>query len=496
MIDDPFTVVVIACELLILCVAMGAVAGALWILPAGGSAASKQDVLQLRHRLGTLLGPCLIALTFTSLAGLLLRTASMSELPVWSVFPVLGTVLVKTHFGQLWLWRAAALLALWILWALQRRHPSARSLSAGGFIALAIIIFTLSGSGHPGDDGLLSLTNLANTLHIIGAFLWGGGIIAMMVIILPALLRSRAAARELIALTSLRLSTLASIALALVLVPGLYNAWLLVGSWRGLWENLYGQLLLAKIALAGIMAALGAFNRYVYVPAIQRHAGLPEPRILLPLPRFMHTHNDADSPTHFLRNLYVEAALLIGILALAAALSQQTPAAHAEHEMAEHADPASLSESPNRRCDQLASVEQLHPMPHLHRGAALQMQLTTDIGGDDEVGHAGLQCGEFIGEQLPGEFRLQERISAGRAAAQMSIGHGRQLIAAAAQQTFDHAIDLLPMLQSTWRMKRDFAAAAIDGQGFHFLRGENLAEVFGQATDVRRLDGIGGIVVQ
>lgn len=341
MIDNPVTVAVTAIEVVILAAAMGAVAGALWILPAGNNTSSPQNPPHLHRRLSTLLGLCLIALTFTSLAGLLLRTASMSELPVWSAFPALGTVLFKTHFGELWLWRAAALLALWIIWALQRRHLSARGLSAGAFLALAAIIFTLSGSGHLGDDGLLSLANLANTLHIIGAFLWGGGIIAMMVIILPALLRDRTAARELIALTSLRLSTLAGIALAMVLVPGIYNAWLLVGSWRGLWENLYGQLLLAKIVLAGAMAGLGALNRYVYVPAIQRHAGLPEPRILLPLPRFMHTHDDAGSPRHFLKSLRVEAALLIGVLAFAAALSQQTPAAHDEHDMTEHSDPAS-----------------------------------------------------------------------------------------------------------------------------------------------------------
>ncbi|MEK7321893.1 MAG: CopD family protein [Pseudomonadota bacterium] len=341
MIDDPVSVAITASELVILAAAMGAIAGGLWILPPGNSAAAQQDVLQLRHRLGKLLGACLIALTFTSFAGLLLRTASMSELPVWSAFPALGTVLFKTHYGQLWLWRAAALLALWIFWALQKRNPPSRRMAAGEYIALVIIIFTLSGSGHPGDDGLLSLSNLANTLHIIGAFLWGGGIIAMMVIILPALLRSRTAARELIALTSLRLSTLAGIALAMVLVPGIYNAWLLVGSWQGLWGNPYGQLLLVKIALAGAMAGLGALNRYVYVPAIQRHAGLAEPRSLLPLPRFMHTHDEAGSPKHFLKSLRVEAALLIGVLIFAAALSQQTPAAHADHEMAEHTSPAS-----------------------------------------------------------------------------------------------------------------------------------------------------------
>ena len=35
---------------------------------------------------------------------------------------------------------------------------------------------------------------------------------------------------------------------------------------------------------------------------------------------------------YFMRNLYIEGALLLGVLLFAAALSQQSPPAHAEHD--------------------------------------------------------------------------------------------------------------------------------------------------------------------
>jgi putative copper export protein len=202
---------------------------------------------------------------------------------------------------------------------------------------LTVIALTLSAAGHAGDDGVLSLANLADWLHIMGAFLWGGGILATAAIIFPLLLNAPQPERELAAFAGLRLSTLAGIALGLVLVSGMYNAWLQVGTWHGLWSTLYGRLLVAKLLLVAGMMALGAVNRYRYVPALQRHAGRPEPRMLVPVPGFLRSGNEGAAASHFLRSLWVEALLLVGVLILAAALSQQTPAAHAEHDdMPEH----------------------------------------------------------------------------------------------------------------------------------------------------------------
>ena len=337
MLENPAIVAVTGGELIILAAAMGAVAADLWVLPSA-LATEPPCLAQARAGLWQLLGLCLIAFTAASAIELLLHTAGMSDLPLTKAFTMIGTVLLKTHYGHLWLWRNAALLILWAAWALYRRQALSRVMSVTAFTALSAIILTLSTSGHAGDDGVLSPANIANWLHIMGAFLWGGGIIATAAVIFPVLLKGGEPLRELMAAASLRLSTLAGIALAMVLIPGIYNAWLQIDSWHGLWTTLYGQLLVAKVALVAVMAVLGALNRYRYVPAIQRHAGRPAPRTLFPLPRFLRGgSDDAASPRQFFRSLRVEAALLLCVLLLAAALSQQTPAAHMDHEnMAGH----------------------------------------------------------------------------------------------------------------------------------------------------------------
>lgn len=328
MLENTAAVVVKAAELIVLTTAMGVIVSDLWVLPAARADGPQAALTALRIRLWKLLGLCLVALTFTSLIGLLVRAASMAELAILDAFPLTGTVLSETHYGHLWLGRAAALLALWLVWAMRWRRFSVRSIPVTALIALVVVSFTLSAAGHAGDGGVLALPNIVNSFHIVGGLVWGGIIIAAAAVILPSLRPLPPVARELIAAASLRMSTLATIALAMVVIPGIYNAWVLLGGWRDFWETLYGQLLLAKIIFVVAMIALGAVNRYVYVPAIQQSAGRPVPRTLISLPGFLRARDIPAPLAHFVRSLWLEGTLLLGVLALAAALSQQTPPAH------------------------------------------------------------------------------------------------------------------------------------------------------------------------
>jgi putative copper export protein len=319
-------VVVIGIELIFLAAAVGAAAGQVWILPPGQTN-EHSLLIPARSTLRRLLGLALLLFFIASLLELLLRTADMSGQPLSEAYTELSTVLLKTHYGHFWLWRCGALILAALAWAFSLHPARLRGASYSAIVALVAVVWALSAEGHAGDDGFLSAANFANGLHILGGLLWGGGILTAMLIILPRLIR--ADARPLTAQCSLRLSALAAAALAMVIIPGVYNAWLQIGSWHGLWSTTYGRLLMIKVLLVMIMAALGALNRYRYVPALQRHAGLAEPRTLIPLPRLLRKDAPASS---FLISLRVEAGLLLTVLLLAAALSQQVPAVHAQHE--------------------------------------------------------------------------------------------------------------------------------------------------------------------
>jgi putative copper resistance protein D len=336
MLENTSIVITTGAELTVLATATGAVITDLWLLPPPLSGDSQPLLARQRLALWRLLGLCVMVFAAAAAVELVLRTASMSGLPLRQAYTEIDTVIFKTHYGRLWVWRAAAALALMIIWLSQRRHSAALSPPLGVLLAVIVIVVSLSAAGHGGDDGMLSTANIANTLHILGALLWGGGIVAFALVILPMLKRSPEPAQALLARSALRLSTLAGVALALTIVPGLYNAWSLVGSWQGLWSTRYGQLLIVKIILVAAMIALGAVNRYRYVPSLQIQAGHPPPHPWLPLPGFLRPSGARASGIHFLRSLRAEALVLLAILGMAAALSQEMPAAHGEHHGTAH----------------------------------------------------------------------------------------------------------------------------------------------------------------
>ena len=72
-----------------------------------------------------------------------------------------------------------------------------------------------------------------------------------------------------------RFSTMAGISFAGILVAGTLLAVAEVGSVANLFETGYGQLLLVKIALVGLLLFLAGYNRYLLLPAFSRRRRRP-----------------------------------------------------------------------------------------------------------------------------------------------------------------------------------------------------------------------------
>jgi len=80
----------------------------------------------------------------------------------------------------------------------------------------------------------------------------------------------------------LRFSSMGYVAVATLIVSGLVNSWLLVGSVSSLLKTLYGQILLGKLALFAAMLGLAAANRFWLVPRmIETRAGSGEAAVWL-----------------------------------------------------------------------------------------------------------------------------------------------------------------------------------------------------------------------
>src|SRR5690606_18923535 len=137
----------------------------------------------------------------------------------------------------------------------------------------------------------------------------------------------------------------------------------------------------------------------------------------------------------------------------------------------------------------------LDPVPHRRATGAVQMRLTTDVGGDDDFRLAAFQRGELVVTQLFGNLRLGDRVAARRTTAQVRVRHGSELEAQAGQHVFDCATELLCVLQRAGAME-GHAPVGLDVELLEFGAAQDFYQVLGQVTDPRRLDGIGRVVLE
>jgi copper transport protein len=168
----------------------------------------------------------------------------------------------KTRFGIAFLVMtigfgavAALLLVGWVFDRLELRVP-----------ALVISVALLSGlslSGHQGTEPNSSwVSELADWLHLVAASIWVGGVATLAFLVwphAPALRRTAFVGFARIAVGLVAVMVLAGGYLALVRLPELSD----------LWETLYGQLLLMKVAIVGLALAWGAVHHFVVRPRLE-----------------------------------------------------------------------------------------------------------------------------------------------------------------------------------------------------------------------------------
>lgn len=186
---------------------------------------------------------------------------------------ILGALLFETSNGIAWQLRLAALMvALGAAWPLRSAYTAtagaALAMATGG-VALATLAWTGHGAAGEGGFGWLQLA--ADIGHLLAAGIWVGALVAMLLMVS----RSAEVVDRDYLLASHRVlagfSTTGMIVVATLIVTGLIN---LAGTTgvagiAALPTVLYGQLLIAKLALFAVMLALAASNWFRLVPAFE-----------------------------------------------------------------------------------------------------------------------------------------------------------------------------------------------------------------------------------
>lgn len=166
----------------------------------------------------------------------------------------LGNVLTHTRFGTLWLAR----LALWIVLGVLLGLTGRWTLWVGLAVAAVLTGFTSLFSHAQAVPGIATG---ADWLHLLMTAIWLGGLIQLAAV-LPVLGREPQATGAVDRLVA-QFSNVARAAVAVIILTGLYAAWLQVGSLTALLTTLYGQLLVIKLILIVPLVAIAAFNLIV-----------------------------------------------------------------------------------------------------------------------------------------------------------------------------------------------------------------------------------------
>ncbi len=316
----------------------GTVICRLWVLPPARGGRSIQPNMWRPF------GPAIGIMAAAAAVELLARVSAISGTSFWAAAGLLPLVVSHTHFGRVWLIRVAllALLAIVFLGSGAKRRERRPALLLM-LLAVLLVSMTESAYGHPADKGDFTFREANDWFHLLGAEAWGGGLLALSVLVLPQILRPGGFPDDenrpaLIAGVARRFSALAGIAVAVMAVTSSFNYLLYIGGSRALLDTSYGLTDLAKIFFFLALLALGAFNRYISVPALERWAGLPArkrgvagrtaARFYSP---FAGGREGREMAFLFKRMVAAESIIAIAILFCAALLGHETPAKHAIH---------------------------------------------------------------------------------------------------------------------------------------------------------------------
>jgi len=109
---------------------------------------------------------------------------------------------------------------------------------------------------------------LVDLAHLVAGAVWFGGLVGLA-LALPSLVRRESLAAEIVS----RFSTWGAVTLAVLVSAGLILTWRIVQSWDNLWHSPFGHLLLVKVGLVMIIAAVAMVNRFVLLPRSRAAVG-------------------------------------------------------------------------------------------------------------------------------------------------------------------------------------------------------------------------------
>lgn len=175
-----------------------------------------------------------------------------------------------------------------------------RRVATAGAGLLATTPFALA--GHTASAGPRALVTASVAVHLVAGAVWFGGLLGLAAVLHRRRGDEAASAAPVVG----RFSAMAAVSLVGVAVGGSIMGWQEVRTVDALTSTTYGKVLVAKVLVVALVAALGGWNRFRLVPAI--------------------TAAPKKAGALLRRGARIEGGLLLGAVALTAVLVNVTPA--------------------------------------------------------------------------------------------------------------------------------------------------------------------------
>lgn len=240
------------------------------------------------------------------------EAASMAEVALSEAAPAIHSVLTATHYGFAWTVGMAALTVLTVTSMLRWTPPHRTIADLVRLAAVGVFLYSRSMVSHAGAGGDISWAVAADWIHLVLISVWVGEVLVAGFVTLRNVTGANSQDRLERAQYTQALSNSATVALIGIFVTGILSAWRGLGSLENATGNPYATVLLLKLALVGLAAALGGLNRFHVMPRLL--TGLRAP-----------VRPSDKQEGRFVLILQIETFVLVGALILAAVLSSTSP---------------------------------------------------------------------------------------------------------------------------------------------------------------------------
>jgi putative copper export protein len=186
----------------------------------------------------------------------------------------LNLLLTQTGWGLAWVLQAIATIAF-VIGLFVARAPYGRAAGWMGAAAGTVLLSAVPAlSGHAASvDRMSGIAILSDTVHVLGAGVWLGTLMAVLAVGIPAALSVRGGAEGAVAAMVRAFSPMALAGGAAVGITGVVNALFQVHTVSGLWTTGYGWALLIKLVLLAGVGALGWYNWKRVLPVLDAEGG-------------------------------------------------------------------------------------------------------------------------------------------------------------------------------------------------------------------------------